>query len=420
MKLGITILLSLAVFIIEAQISMERYLERAEAYYCIKQYSMAIPDFERFLSKNVSMSVSIKLANCYLKTNNMEKALELYKEIILKKEKPDTLNLIYADLLKQKGEYRKAKEQYLLLYNFFPSRILYKLYAQYCDSTIYSITNMNPIIQIQHLSNINSIYSDVAPTKYKNGIVFSSNRENTLIKKKTGNTNLPLYDLFLASGKDSLFFNQVEPFSARLNTIHHECCASFTSDYKKIFYTRSIDQQPGDGNGIKNTLKMFSAVWENNGWQNPHSFRFNDTTHSYGQPTVEANEELFFFTSDRLGGFGGTDLYVCFNIDHKWTDPINLGKGVNTPYNELFPFFHPDGTLYFSSNRPEGYGGYDIYKAIENDNGDYESAINMGFPINSSFDDLSIYWNSEYSLGYFSSNRPGGLGLEDIYRIQKK
>ena len=141
----------------------------------------------------------------------------------------------------------------------------------------------------------------------------------------------------------------------KLNTIHHECCASFTADHKKIFYTRSIDEQPGDEKGIKNTLKMFSATWDGNNWQEIQTFRFNDTTHSYGQPSVGANEELFFFASDRIGGYGGTDLYVCFNLDHKWTDPANLCVGVNTSYNELYPFIHPDGTLYFSSNREGGW-----------------------------------------------------------------
>ena len=395
-------------------------LERGEAYYSIKQYSLAIPEFERFVSRNNNTSVCMKLADCYSKTNNQDKALLLYQKLTEENEAADTVNMLYADLLKRKREYIKAKEQYMLLYKSFPNKIIYHVYAQYCDSALSYAAVSNSKIQIENLKEINSENSDITPVVYKKGLSFSSNREATLIKKKTGNTNLPLFDLYLATGKDSIKPESVFSFSPKLNTIHHECCASFTADYKKIFYTRSIDEQPGDGKGIKNTLKMFSATWDGNNWQEIQTFIFNDTTHSYGQPSVGANEELFFFASDRVGGYGGTDLYVCFNLDHKWTDPVNLGADVNTAYNELYPFFHPDGSLYFSSNRPEGFGGYDIYKVVENENGDYGSIQNIGSPINSPADDLSVFWSADYKVGYFSSNREGGKGLEDLYLIRKK
>ena len=362
----------------------------------------------------------MKLADCYSKTNNQDKALVIYQKLVEENDEADTLNILYADLLKRKKEYAKAKEQYLFLYKRFPKKIIYRVYAQYCDSALYYTAISNKKIQIENLKAVNSKNSDITPVLYKKGLSFSSNREAIRIKKKTGNTNLPLFDLYIATGKDSVKPDRVAPFSLKLNTIHHECCASFTADHKKIFYTRSIDEQPGDGKGIKNTLKMFSATWDGNNWQEIQTFRFNDTTHSYGQPSVGANEELFFFASDRIGGYGGTDLYVCFNLDHKWTDPVNLGVGVNTAYNELYPFIHPDGTLYFSSNRPEGFGGYDIYKVVENENGDYGSIQNLGSPINSPSDDLSIFWTADYKAGYFSSNREGGKGLEDLYIIRRK
>jgi tetratricopeptide (TPR) repeat protein len=403
-----------------AQNPVNKILERAEAYYAVKQYSLAIRDYERYLSKNINISVSIKLADCYSRSNLADKAFFLYEALVVKKKTADTINILYADLLKKRNEYSKAKEQYLFLYNNFPGKLIYKIYAQYCDSALFYISLTNKKITIRNLTEINSENSDIAPIKYRDGLVFSSNREGTIIKKKTGNTNLPLFDLYLASGKDSLFPDKVNSFSAQLNTVHHECCASFTADYKKIFYTRSIDEQPGDGKGIKNTLKMFSASWDGKNWNEIQTFRFNDTTHSYGQPSVGIEEELFFFASDRAGGYGGTDLYVCFNIDHKWTDPINLGAEVNTAYNELYPFFHPDGTLFFSSNRPEGFGGYDLYKASEDENGDYGRTSNIGFPINSPFDDLSIFWSGDYKVGYLTSNRPGGKGLEDLYLLFKE
>ncbi len=420
MRIAITTFFVLINFWGFSQNQSTKILTKAEAYYAIKQYSLAKVEYERFLSKHENPTIFIKLADCYAKTNEQDKALSIYQKIINERKKIDTINIIYAELLKKKSDYSKAKEQYLLLYKNFPKNNMYNLYANYCDSALYYSSIPDKKIKLENLKKINSENSDVTPVLYKNELVFSSNREATLIKKKTRNTNLPLFDFYIATGKDSCNPDKVASFSNKLNTIHHECCASFTANYNKIFYTRSIDQQPGDGNSIKNTLKMFSATWSGNNWQEIQTFRFNDTTHSYGQPSVGANEELFFFASDRAGGYGGTDLYVCFNVDHKWTDPVNLGAGVNSSYNELYPFFHTDGTLYFSSNRPEGFGGYDIYKAIENENGDFGHTINIGSPINSPADDLSIYWTVDYKIGYFSSNREGGKGLEDLYRITKK
>ena len=403
-----------------AQAQSSKLLDRANAYYSIRQYSQAITDFERYLGRNDNSDARIKLGDCYVKTAQQEKALLLYEKELAGRNFSDTLTIIYADLLKQKKEYKKAKEQYSLLVKQFPLRENYSVYANYCDSALHFLDKSNEIYSVENLKQINSEFSEITPVQYKNGLVFSSNREEVIIKKKTDNTNQPLFDLYYAYGKDSILPDKVAPFSSKLNSIHHECCASFTSNFNKIFYTRSIDAQPGDNRSIRNTLKMYSATWSGSNWQEIQTFRFNDTTHSYGQPSVGAEEELFFFASDRAGGYGGTDLYVCFNIDHKWTDPVNLGPSVNSAYNELYPFMHADGTIYFSSNRPEGFGGYDIYMAVENEEGDFVQTKNVGSPINSPSDDVSIFWSPDNTIGYLSTNRPGGKGGEDIYCIKKK
>ncbi|MDF2455734.1 MAG: hypothetical protein K0R51_1727 [Cytophagaceae bacterium] len=393
-----------------------KHLERGNAYFDVRYYAKAIPEYEKYLrSHKTSAACELRLADCYGKVGRYEKAEDLYAAYFSKHEVNDSLIIRYAEVLKKQGKYSEAKAEYHQLSPGFYRR---SECVATCDSFL--VSAKEPFYKVENMSKINSVHSDIAPVVYKKGLVFSSNREETMIKKKSSNTALPLYNLLYAEGKDSLYPDHLSNFSNRINTIHHECCASFTADYKKIFFTRSIDKPYSNDPGSKNALKMYSASWANNNWTDWQTFVFNDTTRSYGHPAVEGNEELFFFVSDMEGGYGGTDIYVCFSIDHKWTNPINLGPHVNSPYNDMYPFYHPDGTLYFSSNRPEGMGGYDIYSATEHEDGDYEFVLNAGAPINSSMDDISVYWNKEKNTGYFSSNREGGKGEEDIYIIKVK
>lgn len=400
-----------------------KHLEKANAYYAIRYYVKAIPEYKRHLRENKQAHDSVRyfLADCYRQIGDYEHAEEYYEYYFTNYNVQDTLRIWYAEVLKQQEKYLEAAEQYRRLPEEFRNK---KLCIANCDSfAVQKETNSKFELKeyiVENLKNVNSIHSEITPVKYKEGIVFSSNREEVIIKKKSSNSNIPLYNILWAFGKDSLYPDKVVNFSTKINTPHHECCASFTEDYNKIFFTRVMDKPYSNDPGSKNALKMYSATWTNDHWDDWQTFIFNDTTRSYGHPSVEAQEEMFFFASDMEGGYGGTDIYVCFNIDGKWTNPINLGPYVNTPYNELYPFYHEDGTLYFSSNRLEGMGGYDIYSATENFDGEYEQVKNIGLPINSSQDDLSIYWNQEKTTGYFSSNRPGGLGEEDIYLIQKK
>ncbi len=402
-----------------AQEEGRKHLEKGNAYYVLHYYEKAIPEYQKYIRqhKEHDQAVVYFLADCYRRVGLYEVAETWYQDFFSTYTGQDSLRIWYAEVLKMQGKYKEAKQEYALL----PSSVKKKgKYMAYCDSFLVLTKDRRTEYEVKNLSKINSVHSDITPVRYKEGLVFSSNREETIIRKKTSNADIPLYNILWAKGKDTLFPDRVSNFSMRINTLHHECCASFTEDYQKIFFTRVMDKPYNNNPGSKNALKMYSATWEHNNWSDWQTFIFNDTTRSYGHPSVDGKEELFFFSSDMEGGYGGTDIYVCFNMDNKWTNPINLGPYVNTPYNELYPFYHSDGTLYFSSNRPEGMGGYDIYSATENSDGEYEYVENVYAPINSPQDDLSVYWDKEKNLGYFSSNRPGGKGEEDIYIILKR
>ena len=133
-------------------------------------------------------------------------------------------------------------------------------------------------------------------------------------------------------------------------------------------------------------------------------------------PCLSYDGSILYFASTRPGGYGGWDLYVCFNGINGWTQPQNLGPVVNTPGNEICPYYI-DRKLFFSSDWHKGMGGFDIFKAVS-DNGHWSRVRSMGFPLNSEKDDLDFVWSENTETGYFASNRSGGIGEYDIYSCQ--
>ena len=146
-------------------------------------------------------------------------------------------------------------------------------------------------------------------------------------------------------------------------------------------------------------------------------FPINSTQYSTGHPSLSADGRHLYFTSDMPGGLGGTDIYRISYVNGEWGLPENLGQNINSSFNEMFPFISKENILYFSSNSTEGLGGLDVWCSFLNNN-TISSKINMGAPINTIYDDFALTEfsrNNDILAGYLSSNRPNGVGLDDIY-----
>ncbi|MEP5070819.1 MAG: hypothetical protein ABJQ96_09135, partial [Crocinitomicaceae bacterium] len=152
-------------------------------------------------------------------------------------------------------------------------------------------------------------------------------------------------------------------------------------------------------------------------WKNIIPFQHNNRKYSVGHPTLSNDGKILIFSSDMPGGNGKTDLYISYREEDTWTTPVNLGSEINTSGTELFPYLYNDTTLYFSSTGLGGFGGLDIFKA-KLDGFKAKEPLNLGQPINSFSDDFSFYLNENGNGGYFSSNRHGGKGLDDIYTFK--
>ncbi|MCF8372058.1 MAG: carboxypeptidase regulatory-like domain-containing protein [Bacteroidales bacterium] len=416
----IVFIISLLLLLPALVFSQGYFLNRANRYYDQQAYSKAIEPYINYLASGDDFRVMAKLANCYRLTNDGVKAERLYEVVVRSNEALPIHYLNYAKTLMGNKKYSEAKDWFIEYYKAVPSDKYAQDYIRACenvdlllksDSTKYKVFNLN----------INSEQSDFGATSYKDGIVYASAREGqTKFFMRFGWTDEPYLDLYFSSGGHQDKFREPVPFSDKINTKFHEGPLSFATGQTFVYFTRN-NFNKGKTNlssaGI-NKLSIYTACEKNDEWDEIKLFDFNNPEYSIGHPSISTDGKVLYFISDMPGGFGGTDIYVCRKLGFNWTKPVNLGANVNTSGNEMFPFIHPDGSLYFSSDGHVGLGGLDIF--VTRYNGfKWEHPINLKHPFNSSKDDFAYTVNKTHTIGYFSSNREGGKGGDDIYYFEK-
>ncbi|MFN2262260.1 MAG: OmpA family protein, partial [Psychroflexus sp.] len=213
------------------------------------------------------------------------------------------------------------------------------------------------------------------------------------------------------------FEEKAELFSNEISTRFHESSAVFTKDGKTMYFTRNNyfdNQKKKDENNITQ-LQIYKAELINGKWTNITSLPINSDSFSTEHPALSNDENTLYFASDKPGGFGGFDLYKVNTKDFK--NPENLGAKINTNRREQFPFISENDDLYFASNGHPGFGLLDVFVSEIKD-GKFQKPDNIGLPVNSSYDDFAFFLMNDKD-GYFSSNRPSGKGSDDIYKFQE-
>ncbi len=289
-------------------------------------------------------------------------------------------------------------------------------FIQGCDSAIAWTIDQDYSIKVTNLTSINTKYSEACPMFFKEQLVYSSNKESTIIKTTDGFNEEPYYGIYVSKPQKGNKWEKPKRFFASLNTVEHETAVSFSSDFKKVYITRGArNVYSKEVNDNTNRMKLYQSEWGKNRWSKPQYFILNDSSYSFGHSSFADNDNVFVFASDMSGGYGGVDLYITFKVDDSWSKPLNLGEDINTEKDELYPYYLDDGNLYFSSNGHIGFGGFDIYNVnIKEADG---VPHNMKTPINSSYDDFSFVIQAKKEKGYLSSNRPNGQGKEDLYEV---
>lgn len=271
-------------------------------------------------------------------------------------------------------------------------------------------------IEIKNETGINSGNWEFGPVFYQDGLVFTTTQNNkTKYAVEDTRINENIMSIWRATRNGEGMLENPMPLAKELLSDVHELGVSFNSSGEVIYFTRNDMRETSEtsGNNLKQ-LNIYTAENVDGKWTNITTMSFNEDGYNTIHPTVHPDLEELYFSSDRPGGYGGYDLYVVRKINGEWSSPINLGPQVNTPDHEVFPFIHADNTLYFSSTGHAGMGGLDLYYTTKNRE-IWKRPTNLGEPFNSSSDDFALILDRDEKNGYFSSDRSGGQGGDDIY-----
>ncbi|WP_147675972.1 OmpA family protein [Algibacter pacificus] len=365
-----------------------------------------------------------KLGNSFYFNNKMEDAVKWYEKLMnLEHQNPldPEYYFRYAQALKGIEDYKKSDKWMKKFKEANPLDFRSIAFDENKDylSRIEERSYKNVIIKNLE---INSKLSDFGTTPYSDQIIFASSRGKSGMIYKWNNQ--PYLDLYSATKQDDGAYGLVEKFDDKINTKFHESSVTFTPNAKFIYFTRNnyFKKRYRKDDKDFNRLQLFRAeLGENGTWGNISRIHFNNDSYSVAHPTINADGSKLYFASDMPGSIGMSDIYVVYiNEDGTLGTPENLGVNINTEGVESFPFINKKGDLYFSSTGYPGLGGLDIYvikdfEQLRNKKTNTYNIINIGKPFNSFSDDFAYYENLKKHTGFFSSNREGGKGDDDIY-----
>ncbi len=387
-------------------------------------YSHAIILLEKAFSKGdpaTRLEAAQLLAECYRRQNNMAKARDWYEEVI-DKGSNDSMNWYYlACCQRYCGAYASAKIAFLKYDSLAPAGGKGKINAAFCDSAL-AWQKRKPGFAIRNAEELNTPQSDFAAVFAGGTIFFASDRTSSKGEQVygwTGNAYLKLYTADILKGDSSITrFGKPAEGPRVFNQSFHDGPLCFNRAMDEVFINRTIElnDRGRHDTALVHThlIKIFHAVKHEGKWNKPEPFFLNNGNYSVGHPALSPDGNTLYFVSDNEGGCGGTDIWSCTRNANRWSEPVNLGKTINTPGNEMFPFVDLNGDLYFASDGHPGFGGLDIFVAKKSGSG-WEAPVNLGQPVNSPSDDFAFAFMPGQSQGTFSSNRPGGLGNDDIY-----
>ena len=415
-------------------------IKRADTQYGLFDYAKAIDLYEQAYRQKQTLHAAERLASCYYLVQNYKEAESWYAiaSAIPGSDPADLLN--YARALQNNSKYLEAKVAYnkYAAMNNNVTQAQRNTWLLSCDSAMIWMKSPEHV-NIDNQKTLNSKQSDWGATVYNNGVVFASDRAGSLSEHQKGTRPFLKFDgghkpdkkIYGWTGNSYLrlyyqkeYSENVQIFPLAIGSDYHNGPASFTAKGNEMYFalTRIPKKLEYDKGRIATiNVEIYSCKNDSTGnWSVPAPFRYNNVNaYSVGDPCISNDGNLFFFVSNMPGGKGGTDIYYCRkDATGEWGKPVNI-ESINTPGNERTPSLDNDGNLYFSSDGRIGMGGLDIYRS-KWINGRLTPPVDLHYPFNSPQDDFAFHAATQAS-GYFSSNRQGGLGSDDIYKytVQK-
>ncbi len=403
--------------------------KKAEQTYEELGYKAAIPFFEN--KDDLSTEDLVKIATAYRLNHDVTNTELWYSQVVQKSEEAIHF-LHYAQALHSNEKYDLAKDFYRKYQTKMGGAGPDQRGTELADAieAIQNFKHTNVVLKNESAINTNKL--EFSPAYYENGIVFVSTldpkkrKKNGKLKEENEDLDLWINDnfmtLYYADKNEENALDNVEVFSGNLSTKYHEGPVTFDKSGERIFFSRNQYLKGKKRTDKKGIMKMniYSATKSGNDWNNVKELPWNTQEHEEVHPTLTADGNRLYFSSNRPGGQGGMDLYFSDFQGGEWGEPVNLGNKINTAGNEIFPFIHEDGTLYYASDGWGGFGGLDIFSTEKNDGSEWLSPTNIGTPFNSSKDDFGFILNITGTEGYLTSARDGGNGKDDIYSFNMK
>lgn len=387
----------------------DKQYERGEYFEAQKTYRKIYNSLKKKEQKKEKAYTAFQLGNCYFKLNQPARASNSFQNAIRYGYADSTVYLLLSQSLIKEGKYKDA-EKYL---------------SDFLQNHPDSKSGMNSLLTVRNVLNkdnktryivkeakyLNSSRSDFSPafvSKDFDVLYFTSTNEQTEGSVRSGITGMKNGDIWMIKKNEHGKWLAPEPVQGDLNTGFDEGIISFSPDGSLMYLTRALKSDEND-----TRVEIWTSRRSDAQWSAPVKIDIDlDTLYNYGHPSVSPDGKYLYLSSDRPGGYGGYDIWRI-DLDRKGSQLVNLGPEINSAGNEFFPYSRNDSTLYFSSDGHPGFGGLDIFKASLNPAFSW-SITNMGTPINSSYDDFGIVFE-EGEKGFFSTNRNDQRGYDHIY-----
>ena len=429
MRHAYTILYTVLCCLLLMACGAETAMKKGDKFFALGEYYDAADQYKKAYSqtkvkeKPLRGQRALKMADCYRRINYTQKAIAAYNNAIRYKQADSTAIFHLGRLQLKNGAYKDAEKTFVLLQDSMPQNPLvktglesarmapkWKAEAEYSGYTV----------KKQDLFNSRRAeYSPALAGDDYDQLYFSSTRNQAQGDELSGITGMKNADIFLSQRDDKGKWSKPEPIESELNTEHDEGACTFTSDFKTMYLTvcKTDPQYP-------RYAQIATSNRSDASWSKATPLEITrDTLSTYAHPAVSPDGMWLYFVSDMPGGVGGYDIWRIQMTAHGLVGLENLGEPINTPGNEMFPTFRPNGDLYFSSDGHPGFGGLDIFiaKPIESDStsGSAYELEHPGFPLNSQGDDFGMTFEGLHNRGYFSSNRGDARGWDHIYSFEK-
>ena len=400
----------------------DKNMKRAEKYLALGEYYDAATEFKQAYRKTPAKErerrgqIAQKMARCYEKVNQSQAAIAAYRNAIRYKQATTDDRLHFARQLLKNGEYKNAVEEFSMVLDSMPNDILAK-------NGLISAKNapewkkQGSRYTIKKMDIFNSRRADYSPMLLGDQfeyLYFSSTRNDAQGDELSGITGTKPGDIFFSQKDDKGKWSKPEAVTGGLNTNYDEGVGAFTPDGKTMYLT----QCPVDPS-YPRFAQIMKSSRSDAAWGKATEVKIsNDTLSSYAHPAVSPDGEWLYFCSDMPGGKGGLDIWRIRLSGNSMGGVENLGDPINTPGDEMFPAFRPNGDFYFSSDGHPGMGGLDIFIAKVNPDTKRYMLEHPGYPLNSQADDFGMTFEGPYNRGYFCSNRGNGRGWDHIFSFE--